>query len=266
MYSSGPTYITPDQVFTLAPLGVIPRADVPGKLAGRIGAVTHVGMSTGTLNVLGYVIDAYPTTIEVVTPGDIGVAQFAFSTDNAVTFSDPVLSDGNQFQNLRWDYEIGITGIQIQAFNGSGTPTSFLMGDTWTLRSTASPLVASLCVAVSEHYRKYMGDVSQALGITTGTTITDVNQSDLLTMAEWVRYKLTAGRGDVPKTWIDMGKRAEEIWKITALGDLRANVVPDVDTFLFPETMRPRPAYSGTDRIPGSYGCWYGPGFGRRWW
>jgi hypothetical protein len=263
VYSSGPTYITPDQVFTLAPLGAIPRADVPGKLAGRIGPVVHTGASTGALSVLGFVVDAYPTIVKVVVPGDIGVAQFAFSTDGT-TFSDPVLSDPNALQNQRWDYELGITGIQIQATNGSGSPNSFLLNDTWTFTTSASPWVQGLCIAVSEHYRKYMGDVAQALGQTGGQTITDINQADLLTMAQWIRCVLVSGRGEVPKEWLAERERAEKLWRITADGDLRPNVAPDADVFVYPQIMRPRPAYSGTDRIPGTgRGCgrrFFGPG------
>jgi hypothetical protein len=52
-------YLTPNELFSRAPLGVIPRADVPGKQAGKIGTVTHTGVSTGVLRVFGYVIDVY---------------------------------------------------------------------------------------------------------------------------------------------------------------------------------------------------------------
>ena len=111
-------YFTPNELFQSAAWGDS-RADVPGKQAGNIRTVTRSVAGTGRLGFISYCIDEYPTTIEVVTPGDIGTAEFIISTDGTASFTDPILSDPNALQNQRWDYEIGITGIQLQAFPGN---------------------------------------------------------------------------------------------------------------------------------------------------
>lgn len=229
------SYLTPNELFSRAPLGVIPRADVPGKQAGTIGPVVHTGASTGSLRVLGYVIDAYPSVVEVVTPGDVGVAEFKISTDGGATFSDPVLSDPNALANLRWDYEIGITGIQLQALNGSGTPTSFLAGDTWTFTTTAPQYLLDLCVALSALFRKW--------ACNTGQPVDEIDDADKTMLCHLGRHWLTSDRGTVPEDWRRLAKLAEERFKLESLGDIGLNSEPDPNNFVFADYERVRLPY-----------------------
>ena len=228
-------YLTPNELFSRAPLGVIPRADVPGKQAGKIGTVTHTGVSTGVLRVLGYAIDAYPSIVQVATPGDIGVAEFIISTDGGTTFSAPSLSDPNALQNQRWDYEIGITGIQLQALNGSGTPSSFLTGDTWTFTTTAPQYLLDLCVALSALFRKWACNTGQPINV--------IDDADKTMLCHLGRHWLTSDRGTVPPTWIELGKSAMAYFKLESLGDIGLNSDPDPNNFVFPDYERVRPPY-----------------------
>lgn len=232
---AGPVFLTPNDLFERAPLGAIPRADVPGKQAGRIGPVVHTGLSTGSLRVLGYVIDAYPSIVQVVTPGDIGTAEFVISTDGGTTFSDPLLSDPNAFGNQRWDYEVGITGIQIQAVNGSGSPSSFLAGDSWTFTTTASAYLLKLCGALSDLFRKWAEN--------TGQTIEQIDEADLTMLCHLGRHWLTSDRGTVPEDWRRLAMRAEERFKLESTGDIRLNSIPDPDGFVFPDFEHARRAF-----------------------
>lgn len=228
-------YFTPTELFERAPLGVIPRADVPGKQAGKIGPVAHVGASTGILRVLGFVIDTYPSIVEVVTPGDIGVAEFIVSTDGGATFSDPVLSEPNQLVNMRWDYEIGITGIQLQALNGSGTPNSFLMGDSWTFTTTAPQYLLDLCVALSALFRKWACNTGQPVNV--------IDDADKTMLCHLGRHWLTSDRGNVPPAWVELGKSAMAYFKLESLGDIGLNSDPDPNNHVFADYERFRPPF-----------------------
>lgn len=228
-------YFTPNDLFERAPLGAIPRADVPGKQAGKVGEVTHVGASTGLLRVGGFVIDAYPSIVEVVTAGDIGVAEFIVSTDGGATFTDPILTDPNALVNQRWDYEIGITGIQLQALNGSGTPASFLLGDTWTFTTTAPKYLLDLCIALSALFRKW--------ACNTGQPVNAIDDADKTMLCHLGRHWLTSDRGNVPEDWRRLAKLAEERFKLESLGDIGLNSDPDPNGFVFPDYERTRPPY-----------------------
>lgn len=231
-----PILITPTQLLTLAPLGAIPRADIPGpQFRGRVGAVTHSGASTGLLTVGGFSVDVTPVVVKVVTPGDIGVAEFAISTDAGVSFDDPVLTTGNNMANLRWDYEIGITGLQIEALNGGGTPNSFLVNDTWLLNSTASPMLLQCCAALSALFLKWAMNTSQK--------IDEIDEADRTMLAQLGRHWLVAGRGNVPEDWQRLAKIAEKRFEMESKGDLNLNSTPDPNGFVFGDYEQVRPAF-----------------------
>lgn len=223
-------YLTPNELFSRAPLGVIPRADVPGKQAGKIGPVTRAVTGTGSLGFISYCIDAYPTTIEVVTPGDIGVAEFIITTDGGTTFSDPILSDPNALQNQRWDYEIGITGIQLQAL-----PGNFLAGDMWSFTTTRPKYLDDLCAALSALFRKWACNTGQPINV--------IDDADKTLLAHLGRHWLTSDRGNVPPVWIELGKTALAYFKLESLGDIGLNSDPDPNNFVFPDYERVRPPY-----------------------
>ena len=228
-------YFTPNELFERAPLGVIPRADLPGKQAGKIGPVVHGGASTGTLRALGYVIDTYPSIVEVVTPGDIGVAEIIVSTDAGATFSDPILTDPNALANERWDYEVGITGIQLQALNGSGSPTSFLMGDTWTFTTTGPKYLLDLCIALSALFRKWACNTGQPVNV--------IDDADKTMLCHLGRHWLTSDRGSVPPAWVELGKSAMAYFKLESLGDIGLNSEPDPNNHVFADYERVRPPF-----------------------
>lgn len=243
-----PTFITPTQLLTLAPLGQIPRADIPGpQFRGRVGVVTHTGASTGVLTVGGFPVDATPVVIKVVVPGDLGTsdgagALFAISTDGGLTFDDPVLSLGNAQANNRWDYEIGITGMVISALNGSGTPNSYLLNDTWTLTSTASPMLLQVCTALSDLFRKWAFNTAQK--------IDEIDEADRTMLAQLGRHWLVAGRGNVPEDWQRLAKLAEKRFELESKGDLNLNSTPDPNGFVFPDYEQARAPYRVCELFP----------------
>lgn len=224
---SGPVYITPTELLTRAPLGSIPRSDVPGPFKGTIGPVARVATGTGSITLGGFVIDAYPLVLRVVTPGGIDVMEMATSLDGGVTFADPVLSQGNQLANSRWDYAIGISGIVLSATAGN-----YLAGDTWTASTTASRKLMQVCGALSDLFRKWAMD--------TGQVITDIDEADRTLLCQLGRVWLTSDRGDIPEHWMKLAETAEKYFRLEALGDIKLNSTPNVDAFVFPMVMVPR--------------------------
>lgn len=253
---AGPVYLTPTELLTRAPLGSISRAEIPGpQFKGRIGQVAFAGSSTGILYVGGYPIDAYPVVVRVAAPGDVGNAQLEISIDGGTTFDDPILMVPNTQdpvptsptlgQNVRWSYEVGITGITLLATNGSGTPTSFIAGDQWTFTTTASPKLVQVCGQLSDFFRKWAENTSQK--------ITEIDEADRTFLSHLGRVWLTSDRGDIPDHWIWLYKEAREHFRLESDGDIRLNSQPDPDSFVFPdyETARGpfRFTYPGT-RVP----------------
>lgn len=230
---SGPVYITPHELLTRAPLGAIPRSDVPGPFRGRIGPVVHAGMSAGSLTVGGFVIDAYPVVIEVVTPGDLGTMQLAVSLDGGATYDDPLLSEANQVNNTVWSCEVGITGLTLSAAAGA-----YVAGDTWTLSTTASPKLVSICGALSDLYRKWAQNTAQR--------IDDIDEADRTMLCQLGRVWLTSDRGDIPEHWIKLAASAERYFRLESLGDLRPNSAPDPDSFVYPDIERARSPFKFT--------------------
>lgn len=247
---AGPVYITPTELLSRAPLGSISRAEIPGpQFRGRIGAVAFAGTSTGSLYVGGYPIDAYPVVVRVAAGGDVGVAQIEVSLDGGTTYDDPVLTIPNTAdpiptsltagQMVRWSHEVGITGITLLAANGSGTPNSFIAGDTWAFTTTASPKLLQVCGQLSDLFRKWAENTSQK--------ITDIDEADRTFLAHIGRVWLTSDRGDIPEHWIWLYKEAREHFSLESRGDIRLNSQPDGgDSFVFPDYERARPPF----RVP----------------
>lgn len=251
---AGPPFIVPDELFRRAQLGQIARAEIPGpQLCGTIGATTHPGASTGVVSFQGFPIDAYAITMTCVLAGDLGVAKFKFMTtfleyDGSTTtrITDALLSQPDTFDQdgiySIWKYEINITGVFVRLQNGIGTPSSFLLNDTWSVTTTASEMAKEVCVEVSDWARKYLEN--------TGQNLTDLDTTDRRQMCEAGRVIMCSGRGEVPKIWIDRYEDARKHFLAEAKGDLLLNAKPDPDGFTFPTYERARPAFRFT--YPGS--------------
>lgn len=242
MALSGPVYITPRDLLQRAPLGAIPRSDIPGPAyCGRIGPVTHVGASTGVVRVTGYPVDAVPMVVKCTKSGDVGTAEFAFSDDGGVTFGDPVISDPNAYANSRWDWEVTWTGLIVSVSPPDPLVSpGFIFGDTWTVTPTASPRLLQICGALSDYFRKWAFNTSQK--------VDEIDEADADMLCEWGRWKLVAGRGDVPEDWKEMARIAQEHFKLESIGDLNLNSKPDPNDFTFGDIQTNRVPFSGTWR------------------
>lgn len=234
---AGPVFITPTELLTRAPLGAIPRSDIPGPFKGKVGPILFVGTSTGQLRLGGYVIDAYDVVIRVAVGGDLGTAEFEVSLDGGVSYADPVLSEPNSSLNTRWDYEIGITGLVLSATNA--TSPSFTAGDTWSCTTTASPKLLQVCGALSDFIRKWLEN--------TGQSITDIDEADRTHLCHVGRVWLCSDRGEVPAHWLALYKEARGYFRMESMGDLRANVVPNQDSFVFADYERARGPFRFVD-------------------
>lgn len=240
MALSGPVYFTPTELLTRAPLGAIPRSEIPGPMfTGKRGPVVPTGASTGRLIVGGYPIDVYDVIIRVAVGGDIGTAQFEVSIDGGTTYGDPYLTSTNNYQNIpakaSWQTEITYTGLNIRAENGSGTPNSFLAGDTWTLTTTASEKLLQVCGVLSDWCRKWYQN--------TGQPVTDIDEASREMWCWLGRWLLCAGRGDVPEDWKRLAELAEKTFKLESTGDIHQNSTPDPDGFVFPQYERARGSF-----------------------
>jgi hypothetical protein len=235
--------MSPRELLLRAPLGSIPRSEVPGpQFKGKIGPVVFTGTSTGTLTIGGFPIDVYPVVVKVVVGGDVGVAQLAVSLDGGATYDDPILTTPNAqdpdpnspkfSQMTRWTGEIGITGITLLAINGSGTPNSFVAGDTWSFTTTASPKLLTVCARLSDFFRKWAENSAQK--------ITDIDEADRTFLAHIGRVWLCSDRGDIPEHWMWLYKEAREHFSLESKGDIHLNSFPDPDSFVFPDMERSR--------------------------
>jgi hypothetical protein len=231
-------FLTPTGLFQYAPLGAIPKADVPGRRAGTIGTVTHTGASPATVTITGWPVDVVQFKAKVTTACDIGTAKIAFSTDNGATYGVPIQTElvpvlGNAGA-FSWSYEIGDTGLIFTAAPGTGT--DFILNDTWACTTTASPWIMTVCAAADAYHAKWRKNTIQA-------TVTAIDEADKLMLYEWVRWKLAAGRGDVPEDWTKAAETAIKHFKMESDGDLPLNTTPDPDSFVFPDIQQPRPAW-----------------------
>lgn len=226
-------FLTPSGLFKYAPLGAIPKADVPGRRAGTIGTVTHSGASPATVTITGWPVDAIQFVAKVTTGGDIGTAKIAFSSDNGVTFGIPVLTEINPLLS-GWTYEFEDTGIVFTAFPGTGA--DFILNDTWACTTTASPWILNVCAAADAYHAKWRKNTIQE-------TVTAIDEADKLMLYEWVRWKLAAGRGDIPADWTKAAEVAVKHFKMESDGDLPLNTTPDPDSFVFPDIIHPRPPW-----------------------
>lgn len=109
-----------------------------GSTAGAAGSVTKtaIGTSTGTITVAGAAYDAYVVRVEIKVTGALGVAEFRYSLDNAVTFSPQIIvpSGGT--------YAIPNTNLTL-TFVAGGGPVIFEAGDYHTFTCTAPGFSAS---------------------------------------------------------------------------------------------------------------------------
>ena len=109
-----------------------------GSTAGAAGAVTKTALSTstGTITVAGAAYDAYLVRVEIKVTGALGVAEFRYSLDNAVTYSPQIIvpSGGT--------YAIPNTNLTLTFVPGGG-PILFEAGDYHTFTCTAPGFSAS---------------------------------------------------------------------------------------------------------------------------
>lgn len=232
-----PVYITPTEMFRLAPLGQIQRAEIPGpQYAGKVSVVVPDGgnASVGTVFAGGYSIDVGSFAVRVQTGGDIGTAIFQFSDDGGLTYGSPQLSAINPtVPGNRYIYEIGGSGVLASMFNGGSSP-SFVAGDFWTFTSEASALCLNVCDAASRLWAKH---AQNSVGNINGgnDTILTADAADKLLMANWARVQLCAGRGKVEEDWWKLYLESKKIFESEAKGDLKLFGTPDPDTFVFPD-------------------------------
>lgn len=240
MVITDPTYITPTELLTRAPLGAITRAEIPGPgQCGTLSALVAPLGAIGSIKLGGYPIDARNFVLEVVETGDLGAAVFRFSDDGGTTWQNPVQTVPNEYQNSRFDYELPLQGVQIQAFNGVTSP-AFVAGQQWTWITTASPLLLAVCDEISALFRKW--------AYNQGRPITDIDAADRAHICYLGRVRLVSGRGTVPDEWRFLYAEAQKLMRAEADGDARLNSSPDPDGFVFPDYERNRPAFRGVWR------------------
>lgn len=232
MVTTGPTYITPTELLTRAPLGAITRAEIPG--AGECGRIENLVAplgAVGSIELTGFPIDERDFVLRVAKSGDLGTAVFEISPDGGTTYQNPVLSTANEYQNSRWQYEVPTQGVIIQATNGVTAP-SFIAGQQWTWSTTASPLLLQVCEEISALLRKW--------AFNQGKPIDDIDAADRAHICYIGRMRLVAGRGAVPDEWRFLYNEAQKLMLAEAKGDAHLLSSPNPDGFVYPDYERNR--------------------------
>lgn len=224
--------LTPTELVRLAPFGAISPAEIPGEDPGMLSDVAQSGMSTGRLLAAGYPIDALAVWVKVVTPGDLGVAQIRISKDGGATYGSAVLTQAapQEYQTIpfvtqgEWRYELPLTGVVLRLQNGSGTPSSFLVGEVYSLTTTASQRMLDHCAAVSDEYTEWARNSDDNPRLDAPSMIARVH------MANVARWRLTLGRGldeMAFKAQMEAYKQGMTYFQRRSEGTLRAEGVKD---------------------------------------
>lgn len=106
---------------------------VAASTAGTIGEVTKTGDGGGSVTVQGSPNNAYALTVRFTAQGGLNTAAFVYSIDGD-NFSDEITVP------VTGSYEIEGTGLTIKFTEASSPdqkPSSFLVRDTYTLKTTA---------------------------------------------------------------------------------------------------------------------------------
>ena len=127
---------------------------VAASTAGTIGEVTKTGDGGGSVAVQGSPNNAYALTVRFTAQGGLNTAAFVYSIDGD-NFSDEITVP------VTGSYEIEGTGLTIKFTEASSPdqkPSSFLVRDTYTLKTTAPSMTNGdeLWEAVSEAQKELM--------------------------------------------------------------------------------------------------------------
>ena len=123
---------------------------VAASTAGTIGAPTKTGTGFGSLTITGSPTNAFSVIIKITAQGTLNTASFAYSIDGGYSYSDEITVP------LAGAYEIpgtGLTATFSEATDAEKKASSFLVGDTYTAKSTAPAMTNGDVLAAIEQLR-----------------------------------------------------------------------------------------------------------------
>lgn len=244
---TAPRFITNLEMAVLAwPAAVRPEELSPPRVLPPV----KTGTGSGVLVVSGASFDAHFVRVEIVAPGEPGVATYRARTDGADassgTWGDTLLTTtGDQalLHTAAVEGQDGAdTGLRL-AFV-AGVPLSFAAGDRWDFVTRASPVVTTACMAASADAKGLISGPDGG-GQFTGD-LASVDASLKSYVADLAALRLLEKRGIDPRSqdgelYVQRAERATA--KLKEVGDKqRFPKVSEQETRYAPD------AYLGADR------------------
>ena len=201
---------------------------VAASTAGTIGEVTKTGDGGGSVTVQGSPNNAYALTVRFTAQGGLNTAAFVYSIDGD-NFSDEITVP------VTGSYEIEGTGLTIKFAEASSQdqkPSSFLVRDTYTLKTTAPSMTNGDVLGAIEKIKSFseefefvhiVGESTVELWEAVSEAQKRIKNSDIQVCAAWGRLVrldgttqivnlagLASGRYAMTKVSVSIGKTKDE--------------------------------------------------------
>jgi hypothetical protein len=184
---------------------------VAASTAGTIGEVTKTGDGGGSVTVQGSPNNAYALTVRFTAQGGLNTAAFVYSIDGD-NFSDEITVP------VTGSYEIEGTGLTIKFTEASSPdqkPSSFLVRDTYTLKTTAPSMTNGDVLGAIEKIKSF-NEEFEFVHIVGGSTVelweaVSEAQKELMTVCHKPCFFLMEAA--YPADAQIMESRKERIWR-----------------------------------------------------
>lgn len=152
---SGPIYATPQRLWSLAFPDQINASDFT---PGLISPLTFIGTGSGTLVLSRLPYDEYAYTVKVSFTGEPGTARIRCSEDSVLFSPEILIPTPDEPIDLvtHKGFLIGLQGT----FTEGITPPSFVLDDSWTFSTLASPSILDALGVASDYIDGEIGNLN----------------------------------------------------------------------------------------------------------
>lgn len=135
---------------------------VAASTAGTLGNVTKIGTGNGSCTVDGSPYNTFGIAIRITGTGGLNTATFQYSIDGGATYSDDLTMSVNGV------FAIPDTGVTLTFAKGEPAEKSFVVGDTYTLTTTA-PAMNNNDILTAITKLRYISDPFEFVHVVGGT-------------------------------------------------------------------------------------------------